>query len=289
MAEERRRCYLQHPGSRKPFPPPGLRIDVVGITTAAGGALLVAFLITLLEMTDVVALVYALGAGARTMRPGFTGAVLGVALVAVAGAVVSENVLINQGPDALTHAVGTVMLWAFAFLLLRSTNKTYVKEARKRAGKKEAKKAYPAPESLTPRDLFMTGFTVGIGEAMEALVPLLGLTAQGWQVEVLAGAILGGCVIVIVGFFLHEHVKKVKVPTLKWATTSLLFAFAVLYTWEALGELHLVWYTAYFDGVPNDVLLLPLFFAALLFVRWETDYVVAKDRSGKDPRERSPA
>src|SRR5580700_1333829 len=82
-------------------------------------ALLIAFVITVTEMTEVVALVFALSADSGSIRPGALGAVAGAATVA-AIAVVSGAALEALPPGDLLWAA-TVVLAAFGVFLFRST------------------------------------------------------------------------------------------------------------------------------------------------------------------------
>lgn len=238
-------------------------VDLSGI---AGTALLSAFFITLLEMTDVVALVYALGAGARSMRPGLVGAVGGVALVSVVA--IAVGLALVGIPDALTHAVGTVIIWGFSFVLLNSTFKTYRREAQRKAGQKVQKKEHPPPEALTNRDLVVTGFAVGCGETIEAAIPLLALSATSGSSPVVVGALFAGVVIIVAAYFLHEHIKRIKIPLMKWVATSLLFAFAMLWTLETLGNLTVIYFPVYWGSIPTDILLIPFLIFTLGMVRY---------------------
>ncbi|MCI4370619.1 MAG: hypothetical protein L3J81_04735, partial [Thermoplasmata archaeon] len=68
-------------------------------------ALVIAFVITVTEMTEVVALVFALSADAGTVRPGALGAVAGTSTVAVVALASGAAI------EALPHAD---LLWAAA-------------------------------------------------------------------------------------------------------------------------------------------------------------------------------
>lgn len=242
---------------------------MLALSPAAWTALATAFLVAMLEMTDVFALVYALGAGARSMRPGLLGAVTGVAIVAAIGVTIGATLSFAQTEfsEALVHAAATIVLWGFGFFLLRSTLKTYVQEERKRQGNAAPKKSYPPPSSMTPSELAVTGLTVGLTEAFEAMVPLIAIAAQGMAPEAAVGGVLGGLVLVPVGYVLRERIKKVKVPPLKWVTTSLLFAFAAQWSFEALVEIGVTPLPSNASAFLLALFLPPLIIASLLIVR----------------------
>lgn len=243
---------------------PGLGPAVFDLGGEADGALLTAFVITLLELTEVVAIVYALGATAHSLRPGLTGACGGVAVVGAFGIV--AGIALTQVPQAYTLAVGAVILWSFGFFLLRSTFRTYVREERKRLGR-PSPVAEPDDRGLSPRQLMGVGFSVGAIEALEAVVVLIGISVGGFPWEAVVGAIVAGGVLVALGLALHQNIRKLKVPPLKWATTSLLMTYASFWTLEFLGEEGRIPWPSSVAGLPPDVLLIPIFFAVLLVVR----------------------
>lgn len=239
---------------------------MVDFSGVAGTALVSAFFITLLEMTDVVALVYALGSGSKSMRPGLLGATGGVAIVSLAA--IGVGLALVGVPDALTHAVGTVIIWGFSFVLLNSTFKTYRREAQRKAGIQTRKKEHPSPDTLTSRDLAVTGLAVGAGETIEAAIPLLAISATSGATPVVLGALAAGATIAIAAHFLHAHIKRIKVPLLKWVATSILFAFAMIWTLETLGNLTVIYFPTYWGSVPTDILLIPFTITTLGLVRY---------------------
>ncbi|HYB77667.1 MAG TPA: hypothetical protein VEE83_03170, partial [Thermoplasmata archaeon] len=95
-------------------------------------ALAAAFLITVLEMTEVVALVFALAADHSTVRHGALGAVGGTSLVA-AIALGFGAVLIAFPRDYLLWG-SAVVLAAFGIFLFRSTLRTYRRRRAATAG-----------------------------------------------------------------------------------------------------------------------------------------------------------
>ena len=212
-------------------------------------AMLVAFLITLLEMTEVVALVFALSAEHHTLAHGAAGAVSGTAMVALIA--LGFGALILAFPHVDLLYASAVALLGFGVFLFRSTLKTY-RRARASAA------AAPTAASATRSALqFAGGFSVGAVEATEAVVVLLALVAAGYGPSAVVGALLGGAVLVAATAVVHERIRRIKVPLLKLGATSLLFAFAVFWAGEAAG---LAW-----PG--NDLVLLPLFAVAIGAVR----------------------
>jgi Ca2+/H+ antiporter, TMEM165/GDT1 family len=212
-------------------------------------ALAVAFVITLLEMTEVVALVFALGADHTTLRHGALGAVSGTAVIALVA--IASGAAILALPQRYLLWAATVTLVGFAFFLFRSTVRTYRRARAERSGTSGG-----APKSHAALQ-FAGGFSVGAVETTEAVIVLLALTAAGSGVAAVVGALAGGAVLVTVAFLLHERIRRIKVPLLKLGATSMLFAFAVFWAGEAAG-LH-------WPG--SDLVLLPLFFLGLLIVR----------------------
>ena len=214
-----------------------------------GPALLVAFLITLLEMTEVVALVFALSAEHHTLAHGAAGAVSGTAVIALVALGFGALILAFPHPDLLWASA--IMLGAFGVFLFRSTLRTY-RRAR-------AKSSPPSASSSGTRSAlqFAGGFSIGAVEATEAVVVLLALAAAGYGFSALVGAVAGGAVLVVATAVVHERIRRIKVPLLKLGATSLLFAFAVFWAGEAAG---VAW-----PG--SDLILLPLFVLALLGVR----------------------
>lgn len=230
---------------------------------AAGGALVTAFVITLLELAEVVAIVYALGATSKSLRPGFLGACGGVALIGALG--VFAGIALTHAPETYTLAVGAGMLWGFGFFLLRSTLRTYVRTDRKKRGT-DAPFQDPHEGVLTHQQLIGVGFSVGCIEALEAVIVLIAISAGGFPWEAVAGAIAAGVVLVGLGLALHQSIRKIKVPPLKWVTTSLLMTYATFWTWEVLADTGHATLPS-LAGLPDDVLLVPIFFVVLLVVR----------------------
>ncbi len=211
-------------------------------------ALIVAFLITVLEMTEVVALVFALSADQSTVRHGALGAVGGTAVVA-AIALGFGTVLILLPKSYLLWG-SAVVLAVFGVFLFRSTLKTY---RRRRAAASGA--AAPSPGRSAAQ--FAGGFSVGAVESTEAAVVLLALAAAGYGFSAILGAVLGGAILVGAAFLVHDRVRRIKVPWLKVGGTSLVFTFAVFWGGEAAGV----------QWPGGDLFLIPLVVLAVLIVR----------------------
>lgn len=210
-------------------------------------ALIAAIAITLVEMTEVVALVFALGSDHGSIRPGSAGAVAGTATVSVI-ALLSAAVLVSLPRDLLLWA-SAIVLVAFGLFLLRSTVRTY-------------RRLHAPPVSKTPTSAahavqFAGGFSIGAVEAIETVIVLIALAAAGYGLSALVGAAIGGIVLVGAAAVLHERVRKIKVPLLKLGATSLLLAFAVFWAGEA----------AAYPWPEGDLVLIPLFVLFVLIVR----------------------
>jgi uncharacterized membrane protein len=258
------------------------------LTGAAWGALLVAFLITVLELTEVVAVVYAIGAGSRSMRPAALGASGGVVLVALVA--LGTGLAISRFPLQYTLVGAALLLWGFGFFLLRSTLRTYVREARKRRGVQTGRHGGLEEPGLSDHALLAGSFSVGAVETVEAVVVLVALTAGGFGLEAAVGFILGGVLLLGVGAALHERIRRLKVPPLKWVATSLLFTFAVFWSGESAG----VWSRISFPtvggvAVPADVMLLPLFVVAVALVWLAITLRLRAEGRREEPRAPSAA
>jgi len=209
-------------------------------------ALVVAFLITLLELTEVVALVFALSADQSSVRPVALGAIGGLAVV---GAIaLGFSAVLVAFPHAYLLWASAVVLAAFGLFLFRSTLRTY-RRARPGPG------AAPPPRHQVVQ--FGGGFSVGAVETTEAVIVLLALAAAGYGVSALVGAVAGGLVLVVAAFWVRDRIRRIKVPWLKLGGTALLFSFAVFWAGEAAG-------------VPwpgGDLILIPLVVGVALAVR----------------------
>lgn len=214
-------------------------------------ALVAAFLIVVVEMTEVVALVFALSADHSSVRPGAAGAVSGTAVVAVIALGFSALLLALPKDWLLWGSAFT--LWAFGVFLFRSTLRTY-----------RRRHTPSSPPRSSHALMFAGGFSVGAVEATEAVIVLVALAAAGYAREALLGAVGAGALLVVAAAVVHERIRRIKVPLLKLGATSLLFAFAVFWTGEAAG---VAW-----PG--QDLSLVPLFVLGLGVVRggvWALD------------------
>jgi Ca2+/H+ antiporter, TMEM165/GDT1 family len=221
-------------------------------------ALIVAVLITALELTEVVVLVFALSADAASVTHGALGAVAGVAVVGVIA--LTFGAAIVAFPHEYLLWVSAIMLAAFGVFLFRSTLKSYRRRAAQRAG------AAPPPASHSALQ-FAGGFSVGAVETTEVVVVLIALAAAGYGLSALVGAVLAGVALVVAAFLVHERIRRIKVPWLKLGATSLLFSFAVFWAGEAAG---VSWPGA-------DLILIPFVVIAALIVRGAIELILRGD------------
>ncbi len=207
-----------------------------------------AFLIVLLEMTEVVALVFALTAGGESLRPAVYGAAIGTAVVG--GIALGAAAALEALPRDLLLGPSAVVLAGFGVFLFRSTLRAY----------RRGQSSRPAPggtEATETRVQFAGGFSVGLVETTEAVIVLLALAAPGYGSTALLGAVTAGAALVGAAWLLHGQIRRIKIPVLKAGATALLFTFAVFWGGEALG----------FRWPLEDLFLLPLFVGATLAVR----------------------
>ncbi|MCI4349407.1 MAG: hypothetical protein L3J93_04230 [Thermoplasmata archaeon] len=223
-------------------------------------ALIVAFVITVTEMTEVVAIVFALGADRGTVRHGAMGAVAGTAVVALVA--LAFGAVIQAVPENFFLASASIVLFAFGIFLFRSTLKSY-RRARTAAAPGAAPAAAPGGRHLQ----FAGGFSVGAVEAIEAVIVLLALSAAGYGPSALIGAVAGGAMLVALALVIHERIRRIKVPTLKLAATSMLFTFAVFWGGEALRP---------HPWPFSDLFLIPLFVISLLVIRGLLELVLPR-------------
>ena len=221
---------------------------MIGVDVAA---LVVAFVVTILELTEVVALVFALGADHGGVRHGALGATAGVAVVAVA-ALATGAAFLAVPHEALLWA-SAVVLTAFGVFLFRSTLRTYRRERASRNA--PASPGVPAKSRVVTQ--FAGGFAVGAVEATEVVVVLLALAAAGEAGSAIVGAVVGGVCLVAAAAIVHERIRRVKTRWLKLGATSVIFSFAAFWAGEAAG---VRWPGA-------DLILVPMFVVALLLVR----------------------
>ncbi|MGA7861921.1 MAG: hypothetical protein WCB19_08715 [Thermoplasmata archaeon] len=228
-----------------------------------------AFLITLLEMTEVVALVFALSAGGPELRTAIYGALSGVVLVSAIA--LAAGAALERLPSAYLLGPSAIVLAGFGIFLFRSTLRSY---RRARAAKSGAAGPAPAPHPVVQ---FGAGFSVGAVEATEAVIVLLALAAPGYGVTVIVAALTAGAILVVLAWALHGQIRRIKVPVLKAGATALLFTFSVFWAGEAL---HVSW-----PG--DDLFLLPLFVVVLILVRTAIS-LANRSSFGKRPRAAPP-
>jgi len=212
------------------------------------GAIVVALVVTILELTEVVALVFALAADATSVRHGALGATAGIAVVALVALAAGAAIL--AVPHGLLLWASAVVLAAFGVFLFRSTLKTY------RRARAAAHGAAPAPSSRAALQ-FAGGFTVGAVESTEVVVVLLALTAAGDGASAIVGSVAGGLLLVVGAALVHERIRRIKTAWLKLGATAMVFSFAVFWAGEAAG----------FAWPGADLSLVPVFVASLLVVR----------------------
>jgi Ca2+/H+ antiporter, TMEM165/GDT1 family len=211
-------------------------------------AIVVAFVVTMLELTEVVVLVFALGAGQPGVRHGAMGAVAGVAVVGLAA--LGSGAAILALPRWVLLYASAVLLAAFGVFLFRSTLKTYRRE-------RAAARGAPAPPPLHRTLQFAGGFSVGAVEALEVVVVLLAITAAGYGGSAIVGSVVAGVALVAATLVVHERIRRVKTSWLKLGATAILFSFALFWAGEAYG---LRW-----PG--GDLIVAGFFLVSLLAVR----------------------
>ena len=238
-------------------------------------SLFAAFLVTVLELTEVVALVYALGASSRDMRPGVYGAFIGVAFVSLLtlGTGVAILRFASQATFYLT-VVSALILWCFGIFFFRSTVKTYYREARKRNGL-EVKGKRSLLDEVGAKALFSGGFSIGCVETLEAMIVLLALSTGGCGMEAFFGFIAGGVLLLVLGYMLHEQIRKIKVAPLKWFGCTMIFTFAIFWSGEALEHVGPFEWPTLLTQFP-DIFLVPLFVLTLVTVWLLVNYRVGQ-------------
>ncbi|MCI4357979.1 MAG: hypothetical protein L3J95_01615 [Thermoplasmata archaeon] len=214
-------------------------------------ALLVAFVITIVEMTEVVAVVFALGADRQSVGHGAAGAAAGTTVVGTVA--IGFSALLIALPRSELLGGAAVVLFGFGVFLFRSTLRSY---RRHRAN------PHPPPaggdSTSGGRVLqFGGGFVVGAVEATETVIVLLALAAAGYGPSAVFGAVAGGVTLVGAAIAVHQQIRRIKVPTLKLGATSMVFTFAVFWGGEAESV----------KWPGSDLFLLVIFVAAVLVVR----------------------
>jgi Ca2+/H+ antiporter, TMEM165/GDT1 family len=223
------------------------------------GPLLAAFIITLIEMAEVVALVFAFSADHVSVRSSALGAVAGSTVVGAVAAAFGA-VLITLPTSLLLYAAAVVLV-AFGLFLLRSTLRSY----RKLHQPPPAPGTASAPAKASAHAAqFAGGFSIGVVEMVETVIVLIALAAAGFWFSAVVGAAAAIVVLVGVAAVLHDRVRRIKTPQLKLIGTALLFTFAVFWGGDAAG---VSWPGA-------DLFLIPLFVVFFVVIRqavhWRT-------------------
>jgi Ca2+/H+ antiporter, TMEM165/GDT1 family len=227
-------------------------------------ALLAALLITLLEMSEVLALVFALAGEGASVRPGALGALLGIAVVAAIALVAGAALIALPRPELLGAAA--LVLFGFGAFLLRSTLRAY-----RRHRFPEVAARYPdRPVGAVP---FAGGLTAGLVESTEAAIVLLALSAAGYGSSALVGALAAGVALAIAAALVHQQIRRVKTRWLKWVGAALLFTYGTFWAGEALG---VAW-----PG--SDLALVPIFVVAFLAVRGAIELQLAHEARARAP------
>lgn len=212
-------------------------------------AFVAAFLVTLIEMTEVVALVFAFGADHRSIRHGALGAVSGTAVV---GAItLASAAVLTALPHTSLLWGSAVVLVAFGLFIGRSTLRSF------RRARTPAPAGAPSPGRRADAIQFAGGFSVGTVETVEAAIVLVALAAAGYGWTALIGALSAGAILIVAAATLHERIRRIKVPWLKAGATAVIFSFALFWGGEAAGV----------DWPGNDLILLPMFVVGLVLVR----------------------
>lgn len=224
-------------------------------------ALLVAFVITVTEMTEVVAVVFALSSDARSLGHGAAGAAAGTGVVAALALGFGALLISLPRSDLLWGA--SIVLFAFGIFLFRSTLRSYRRHRSAGTGR-----SGPVGTTGNERVLqFGGGFVVGAIEATEAVIVLVALAAAGYGLSAVAGALLGGAILVAAALLVHQRIRRIKVPTLKLGATAMLFTFALFWGGEAAN---VTW-----PG--SDLFLIPIFLGAILAVRGTVEALLRRD------------
>jgi uncharacterized membrane protein len=226
-----------------------------------------ALLITIVEMTEVVALVFALSAEHGSVRSGALGAVAGSAVVGVAA--LAFGAYLTRLPADLLLIAASVVLFGFGLFLLRSTIRSF-RRARTSAIQPSGTTPHPRAEAIQ----FAGGFSIGSVEMIETVIVLLALTAAGEGFAALVGAAVAIVLLVVIAALLHERVRRIKTPMLKLFATSMLFSFAVFWAGEAAG----------LNWPGSDLILVPLvaiaFVSLYYVVRWRSALPIPVETKG---------
>ncbi|HEV2166905.1 MAG TPA: hypothetical protein VGS23_08035 [Thermoplasmata archaeon] len=214
-------------------------------------AFLAALVITIVEMTEVAAVVFALGSDGQSLGHGAAGAVAGTGVVAFVA--VGFGALLVALPQSYLLWGASILLFAFGVFLFRSTLRSYRRS--RAAATTPGQAAHAVGDARVLQ--FGGGFAVGAIEATEAVIVLIALAAAGYGFSAIVGALVGGAALVVAALLVHQQIRRIKVPTLKLGATAMLFTFAVFWGGEA----------ARVNWPGADLILVAIFVGSLLVVR----------------------
>lgn len=234
-----------------------------GIFLAASG-------ITTLELAEAAAVGLALYADS-----GKTSAFLYVAagILVVLVPTILVGGLISLLPELYVRLFGGVLLLYFGLRLTKSARRSVV-ISRTAGFKTEA----------FERGVMYTGFSVGVVEAFEAAIVLVGLLPANFA-SAGTGMVVGMVIVVVSTYILRTQVRKVKQANMKVVVAGLLLSFSVFWFGETFLQL-------------SDLLLIPLFLILALSVhRFANRPIVTasvstektSDPSSAHPNETRPA
>jgi uncharacterized membrane protein len=203
------------------------------------GIFLAALGITTLEIVEAAAVGLALYAESRK-QIAFLYVALGIAVVL--GPTFAAGEAISLLPLVYVRIVAGGLLLYFGLRLARSARRSVVR-SRKGGG---------AFVEEFEKGIFYTGFTVGVIEAFEAAIVLVGLLPNNYESASL-GVIVGMAIVVVATFLLRSQVRKVKQANMKIFVSALLLSFSTFWFAETVTSL-------------DDLILIPLFVVFALAV-----------------------
>jgi uncharacterized membrane protein len=193
--------------------------------------------ITTLEIVEAAAVGLALYGESRK-RSAFLSIGLGIAVVFVPMLLIGKAIALL--PVLYVRLVAGVLLLYFGLRLAKSARRSVL---RSRSGSTFVEQF--------EKGILYTSFSVGLIEAFEAAIVLVGLLPNNFESASLG--IIGGLAIVIVAtFLLRNQVRKIKQANMKVVVSALLLSFSTLWFTETVYEV-------------NDLILIPLF-AAFAFI-----------------------
>lgn len=204
------------------------------------GILLAALGITMLELAEASAVGLTLFAESKSYTA-FLFVAAGAVVVFIPTFLVGG--LITLLPLTYIRLTGAVLLLYFGLRLAKSARRSVVRS--KKTGFRAEK---------FERGLMYTGFSVGVIEAFEASIVLVGLIPAN-PLSASTGFTAGVFAVVIATYILRGQVRKVKQANMKVVVSGLLLTFAAFWFGETLVEL-------------NDLVLIPVFLVFALAVYW---------------------